>query len=318
MRKISLQNYQYAAPSLAAVLILAGLNALVSPETFLAPANWNSLVMGAMPFILTGMAQTAPVLSGGGGIDLSVGPLTSLVNAIVVVALPLFGMTDPVSVAAAVLAVGAASGLLNGILVAVVRVQPIVATLATYLVYQGVTLQIEPRAGGTAPAWLSLLTSTWRGVPNLLFLLAGIGIAWSLVNATALRRNLLAVGEDPRAAYTAGVDVVFIRITAYVICGVVAALTGLVFTAIMASGDPSIGTPYTLSSIAAVALGGVALAGGRGGMLGPAAAGGMLFLIQNLFTVGHISVFYLQIFYGLILIVALALNAMGGRLRLPV
>ena len=81
------------------------------------------------------------------------------------------------------------------------------------------------------------------------------------------------------------------------------------------SGDPRVGVPYTLTSIAAVALGGVALNGGRGGMLGSAAAGALLFLIQTLFTLAQVSIFYIQIMYGLILFVALTLNAAGERAR---
>jgi len=73
--------------------------------------------------------------------------------------------------------------------------------------------------------------------------------------------------------------------------------------------------PYTLISIAAVALGGISLSGGRGGLLGAAAAGLLLFLVQTLFTLAQVSIFYLQIAYGLILLVALTLNATGERLR---
>ncbi len=112
-----------------------------------------------------------------------------------------------------------------------------------------------------------------------------------------------------------GVDITVVRIIAYVIGGVLAAIAGLVFTAALGSGDPRVGVPYTLSSIAAVALGGVALSGGRGGMLGSAAAGALLFLIQTLFTLAQVSIFYIQIMYGVILFLALTLNAAGERAR---
>jgi ribose transport system permease protein len=126
---------------------------------------------------------------------------------------------------------------------------------------------------------------------------------------------LLAVGGDARAAYASGVNVAAVRIIAYVIGGILAAIAGLVFTAALGSGDPRVGVPYTLSSIAAVALGGVALGGGRGGMLGSAAAGALLFLIQTLFTLAQVSIFYIQIMYGVILFLALTLNAAGERAR---
>lgn len=304
----------YAWPVLAALVVFLALNSLAS-SAFTTPANWNSLMIGAAPFIITAMAQVVPVLSGDGGIDLSVGPLAGMVNALVAAILVPSGWSDPFSVLGIALGIGILSGLLNGIMIAVVRVQPIIATLGTFLAYQGITLEMLPMAGGQAPGWLGGLVQTHAGIPGILFLLALIAIAWLLLERTAFRRNLLAIGGDSRTAYASGVDVTGVRILAYVIGGVLASLAGLVFTASLGSGDPSVGTPYTLISIAAVALGGVSLSGGRGGLLGPAAAGALLFLIQTLFTLAQVSIFFLQISYGIILLCALGLNATGERLR---
>jgi len=274
-------NRRYAWPILVALVIFAILNAAASPA-FTDSGNWNGMLIGAAPFIITAMAQTAVVMSGDGGVDLSVGPLAGLVNAFIASVLVPHGWTDPVSIVGASLLVGVASGLLNGIMVAVVRVQPIIATLGTYLAYQGITLEMMPMAGGQAPDWLVGLANSRGGVPGVLVLLVALGVAWVAFERTAFRRNLLAVGGDARAAYASGVNVAAVRIIAYVIGGILAAIAGLVFTAALGSGDPRVGVPYTLSSIAAVALGGVALNGGRGGMLGSAAAGALLFLIQTL------------------------------------
>ncbi|MDR3496681.1 MAG: ABC transporter permease [Ancalomicrobiaceae bacterium] len=309
-----LRTHSYAAPVLAALVIFLILNALASPA-FLDPDNWNGLLVGAAPFIIIAMAQTPAILSGDGGIDMSVGPLAGVVNALVTVTLMSRGWSDPISIIGCSLAVGVVSGLINGVLIAVVRVQPIIATLGTYLVYQGLAVEILPMAGGTAPEWLRDLAGTYAGVPGMVFLFALIAAAWLLLERTAFKRNLLAVGGDARAAYSAGVNVAGVRILAYVISGVLAAIAGLAFTAALGSGDPRVGTPYTLTSIASVALGGVAMTGGRGGMLGAAAAGALLFLIQTLCTLAQVSIFYLQIFYGLVLIVALALNAGAERAR---
>jgi ribose transport system permease protein len=304
----------YAWPILAAVVLFTALNALASPA-FIDPTNWNGMLIGVAPFIILAMSQAAPVVSGDGGIDLSVGPLAGLVNALVTSILVPHGWSDPFSILFASLAVGVASGLLNGFMIAVVRVQPIIATLGTYLAFQGVTLEMLPMAGGQAPGWLLGVVDSHGGVSGVLPLLAALGGAWVLFERTAYRRNLLAVGGDSRAAYAAGVNVAAVKVTAYVIAGVMAALAGLVFTAALGSGDPRVGVPYTLTSIAAVALGGIAMNGGRGGMLGAAAAGTLLFLIQTLFTLAQVSIFYIQIMYGLILLIALALNAAGDRAR---
>jgi ribose transport system permease protein len=299
---------------LAALAIFLALNAAAS-HAFLDPANWNGMLVGAAPFIIVAMAQTAPVLSGDGGIDLSVGPLAGMVNALIAAVLVPHGWADPAAIIGIALGVGILSGLLNGLLVAVLRLQPIIATLGTFLAYQGATLELLPQAGGTAPDWLRGLAGTYGGVPGVLAVLAVIAISWLALERTAFRRNLLAVGGDARAAYAAGVNVAAVRVLAYVIAGLLAATAGLTFTAALGSGDPFVGTPYTLTSIAAVALGGVALAGGRGGLLGAGAAGALLFLIQTLFTLAQLSIFSLQIAYGVILLAALALNAASERLR---
>ena len=154
-------------------------------------------------------------------------------------------------------------------MIAVVRVQPIIATLGTFLAYQGITLEMLPMAGGMAPDGCA-------GLPKPM-----PAFRASFLLPVIVRARLAALEKDglspqparrrrrsARAAYASGVNVIGVRILAYVIGGVLAAVAGLVFTAALASGDPRVGVPYTLTSIAAVALGGVALSGGRGGMLG--------------------------------------------------
>jgi ribose transport system permease protein len=304
----------YAWPVLGAVVIFIILNAWASPA-FTNPSIWNGMLVGATPFIIMAMAQAVPVLSGDGGIDLSVGPLAGLVNALITAFLIPRGWSDPLSVIGVSLAVGVLSGLLNGFMVAVVRVQPIIATLGTFLAYQGMTIELLPMAGGMSAPWLDGLAGTYAGIPGMLIILVLIAVAWLLIERTAFRRNLLAVGGDPRAAYASGINVVGVRVLSYVIGGMLAAVTGIVFTASLGSGDPRVGVPYTLISIAAVALGGISLSGGRGGLLGAAAAGFFLFLVQTLFTLAQVSIFYLQIAYGLILLLALTLNAAGERWR---
>lgn len=308
-------NRSYAWPVLLAVLIFGALNAVASPSVA-EPGNWNGMAVGMAPFVVIAMAQAIPVLSGDGGIDLSVGPLAGMVNALVAAVLVPSGWSDPFTVVTASLALGVLAGLFNGIMIAVVRVQPIIATLGTYLAFQGLTLEMLPMAGGQAPNWLAVgLAETHWGVPGAFLLLVALGVLWLLFERTAYRRNLMAVGGDSRAAFASGINVAGVRIVAYVLGSLLACVAGLLFTAALGSGDPSVGTPYTLTSIAAVALGGVALNGGRGGLLGAAAAGMLLFLIQTLFTLAQVSIFYIQIMYGVILFLALTLNAASDRIR---
>ncbi|WP_367118825.1 ABC transporter permease, partial [Mesorhizobium sp.] len=126
--------------------------------------------------------------------------------------------------------------------------------------------------------------------------------------------QLMAVGSDDRAAYTAGVPVTKVRFIAYVMTGILAACAGLMLTALIGSADPNIGPTYTLIAIAAVALGGVSLAGGRGGLAGAAIGAVDIFLLQSVLTAFNVSTYVLQIAYGVILVVAVIMTALQERL----
>ena len=314
IRGISLSAYSYAVPAGIAVVALIVVTMIVDAGA-LAPANWSATLAGAAPIMVLAMAQACAVLSGRGGIDLSVGPLAGLVNAIVVVHVVGRGITAPVVVVGVALAVGLVSGAINGFMIAYLRIPAVVATLGTYLAYLGLTLEVLPTPGGAAPIWLARLTGDIGPVPGLLYVLLVIGGAWALLMRTAYRRNLYAVGADERSAYTSGINVAFTRFVAYCITGLIASVGGLVLTGILQSGDPNVSAVFTLQSIAAVALGGVALSGGRGGLLGAALGALILFLVQNLLSLANVGLDVLQIAYGVMLLLAIALNSASGIRR---
>jgi ribose transport system permease protein len=111
------------------------------------------------------------------------------------------------------------------------------------------------------------------------------------------------------------VNVGAVRLVAYAFAGMLAALAGLMLMGTIQSGDATVGPIYTVTSLAAVALGGISLQGGRGGLLGAALGGLTYYLIQNLLTVAHVSVFHLKVASGIVLILALALNGGMDALR---
>lgn len=302
------QRFAYAWFASALLVVLLVINLVLDPKRF-QPTNLGTTLGLTAPLILAAIASTPPILSGGGGIDLSVGPFMGLVNALVVQEiLTRWGISSPLVIVPFVLAVGIASGLVNGTLTAVLRLQPIVATLGTYLVYAGLTLWLVPTPGGTVPGWLANLSGTTSVVPILVVLLAWLGLT-----RLPYYDHLMATGGDDRAAYASGVPVMWVRICAYVLAGILAAVAGLSLTGLLGSADPSVGPTYTLTAIASVALGGVSLAGGRGGMLGAVTGAIDIFLVQNLLTYFNASSFTLEAAYGAILVVAVVLNAVSGR-----
>lgn len=313
VRQVVRRN-SYAAVPFALLIILFVVNAAVQPQ-FLSQQSWAASMAVLCPTVLTAMAVTLPVLSGNGGIDLSVGPLAGFMSVLIAAVLVPAGITTPQLIIPIVIVFGALTGAINGLLVAYVRLPAIIATLGMYLFYQGLGTEVLPEAGGGVPVWLVKLNGSFGPVPAVWIVFAVIALIWTLVTRGSYPRNLLAVGGDERAAYTAGVNVARLRLITYSIAGVLACLAGLMLTGLIQSGDGTVGPPYTISAITAVALGGISLAGGRGGLLGGALGGGVLFLIQELLTDAHVSVYQVSIIDGIVLIFALALNGTVEHLR---
>lgn len=291
---------------LAAILfvLLVVFNVFLNPVRF-SPGNWPTVLGLAAPLILATLATTVPFLAGRGSIDVSVGPLMGLINVIIVRMLIVDpGLSSPWIIVPAALLLGLASGALNGFLAAILRIQPIVATLATYLIYSGLALSILPSPAGSVPPWLSGLAGPMSILPIGL-----VVVAWLFFRRLPFYELLMAVGSDDRAAYTAGVNVPAVRFFAYVMGGLIAGVAALALTALIGSGDPNIGPGYTLIAIAAAALGGVSLAGGVGGLLAAFIGAADIFLLQNMLASFNVSTFVLQATYGIVLVLAVSLNS---------
>ncbi|HEX2526728.1 MAG TPA: ABC transporter permease [Geminicoccus sp.] len=300
------RSYLGLAATLFVVLLLV--NLVLNPTRF-SPASLGVTVGLASGLMLAAIASMPPILAGRGGIDISVGPLMGLVNVVVVRWLVEgLAIESPFVIVPMVLLLGLLSGILNGFLATVVRIQPIVATLGTSLLYAGITLTIAPSPIGTAPTWIKALAGPASIVPLVL-----VALAWLLIKRLPFYEQLMCVGSDDRAAYTAGIPVTTVRWLSYVLAGLFASVGGLCLTGLIGSADPNIANTYTLLAISAVALGGVSLAGGRGGLIAAVLGAADIFLLQTALTYFNVSTFVLQIVYGVVLTVAVALNA--DRLR---
>jgi ribose transport system permease protein len=277
--------------------------------------GWKLVLVYASPLILLAMAQTPVVLAGGGGLDLSIGPAAGLISVILAAELVPRGISVWWAIGIVAVLLGAASGAVNGVLSAVIRIPPIIATLATYLVFTGLASQLLSSPTGSLPSWFSWFVETSAPVPNVTYVIIAVGLCWLALCRTAYWRNLRAVGSNDRAAFTAGVPITQVRFTAYVLTGLMTGVGGLVLTAVLGGADSTVGPTYTLQAIAAVALGGISLAGGRGGLIGAVCGAALLFLIQNFLTLLQVSSFVLQMIYGTVLIVAVVSNGIWDKRR---
>lgn len=300
-------------PALLILVALLALNGFFSPNS-LSFRALTGLISTYLALMMLAVAQTYVVYAG--DIDLSAGTIVSLVNVVIVVLMEKWG-GGGLSVFAALavgLLTGLACGIVNGIIVAALRLQAIVATFATSIFFTGLALYVLPVAGTPAP------TAFWRtyggrllDIPFVLYLVVGLAALLFLAARTRLSTQLLAVGDDSQAAFQTGLPVTSIRIKGYALCGVFAALAAFCITGDTASGDPLVGGKMTLFSVAAVVLGGTALSGGYGTMVGSVIGALIIGLINSLvFFVGTPSEWQ-NLVQGLAILVALMAGIIVGR-----
>jgi ribose transport system permease protein len=283
--------------------------ALIVANTIVLPsfASWSQVPgeLGTLaPFALAAMASTPAILAGGGGIDLSIAPLMGLVNIVLVTGMLGHVIGNPALAFPLLIALGATIGAINGTLIGILRYPPVIATLAVYFVLGGIDLQLAPNPVSTNPNWSEQLASKLWVLPGTIFTVGAVLVAWFFFRRTAFYGALFAVGDDDVASYSAGVNAGVVRILAYALGGAVAAVGGIALTGTIQSADVTIWPQYVLIALAAVALGGTSLGGGRGGFLGSALGATAVFLIQNLLSALGVGVFYVQVAFGGVLLAA--------------
>jgi ribose transport system permease protein len=262
-------------------LFLALLIFTVSIHADYGPYEVRTLVVGALPLAFCAVAQTCVVL--GGGIDLSIGAMMAVANVLAARYMFHHDFQTALLVAFLVLVGGTLAGSLNGVIALRTRVPDIVVTLAMSFVWGGVALLILPKPGGGAPdAFLELASGNvftpW--VPKaLLVLIVMVAVVWIPLRLSRMGLSLYAIGSDRTAAFRRGVRVGPVRVFSYALGGFFAACGGLALMMSTGIGSPLAGTIYTLSGVSAIVLGGVSLAGGRGGVMGPIVAAYVLTLV---------------------------------------
>lgn len=243
------------------------------------------------------------------GIDLSVGAIMALTNTIASYFLE--GSAAGIAVGMiAVIGAGALCGLLNGVIVAFGRIQPIVVTLATASVFVGLALLLRPTPGGAVNYDLAdAMTLDVLGVPTALVITAVVVFGfWLPFRRTGLGLGLYALGSSEQAAFQSGIDTRLVRLAAFTLAGVFAGLAGLFYSFVTTTGDAGIGPGFTLNSIAAVVLGGVLLRGGVGSLIGALAGAFILKTIASLMFFSGIPSLAQPLFEGLILAGAIAIG----------
>jgi len=287
-------------------------------QPFYGAGDFGSLARAVLPFAFAVAAQTIVVIAG--GIDLSIASMMALTS--VTAASMMNGASEEFAllVVPFVLVMGLLLGALNGLLIVVTRVPDIVVTLAMLFVFQGAALLVLEAPGGAAADWLkALITGTVQlpGLPEaitawvpkaLVLLVICLALVWIPLRLSGLDLSLYAIGSNPLAAFRSGVPVARTKILSYALGGLFGAMGGLSLTMSTGIGAPIPG-PYLLASVAAVVLGGVALGGGRGGIIGPIVAVIILRLVRTDLTLLAVDPNVTAIIEGTIMVIVVMFGA---------
>jgi ribose transport system permease protein len=250
-----------------------------------------------------------------GGIDLSVGS-TAALAAVIGGAL----MVAHVPIALALLlvvAIGAGAGAVNGALVAFAGLQPFIVTLGTLSLYRAFALIFTGGNPilGIPDEFRDIVTSRIGGVPTPVILVAVIAaLGWIVLRLTPLGEWLLALGGNEEAARVSGVPIRMTKIAAYMISGALAAIAALILVAWLGAADPTLGNLWELQAIAAAAIGGASLLGGKGSIVGSVIGAIILGAMNDGLTLLNVQAFYQLLATGVIIIAAMLIDRLArGR-----
>lgn len=294
---------------LIAALLLVG---TVSSDRFLTDRNLLNLLRQSVFIGTVALGQTLVILSG--GIDLSVGSVVKV--CVLVSAILMTGESANVPLAVLVtVGIGIAVGLVHATVITRFKVAPFIVTLGTYSILRGIAYTISStpvgRAAPEVVRFYDLKIGPFYALIVLFLVLFALGVF--ILRRTRFGRHIYAIGGNEQVARLSGVRVTRIKYGVYVLCSLLAALTGLFSLSRSGIGDPNIGEGLELEAITAVVLGGTSLFGGRGGLVGTFGAVLLLGLVGNLLVVLNVNQWLRDLIEGAIIVIAVALYKQKDR-----
>lgn len=304
--------HEYGA-LIALVILVVGMS-LVSPQ-FRTFTNLLTLLRQASVNGLIAFGMTLVILTG--GIDLSVGSTLGLTGALFAGLIVNIGMPIPLAVIVALI-FGLGLGWISGFLVGKAKLQPFIATLITMTVYRGFTLIYtngRPISNLTADEYVgsTFLMFIGRGailgipVPVIILFIAFI-LFYLLLNKSALGRKIYAVGSNERAAQLSGINTDRVKLFVYSISGLTSTLAALILVSRLNSAQPTLGTGYELDAIAATAIGGTSMTGGRGKISGTLLGILIIAVLSNGMNILGISSYYQDVVKGIVILLAVLVD----------
>ena len=299
---IKLKSYSRELAVLAAILILVLVFTILDKSYFtitnlidiIELSNINSLIAIGITFtIITG------------GIDLSVGSIFAIV--IVTVGHLCVAQVNPILAIILGALLGTLMGSINGLLITKMHLQPFIATLGTMSVYRGIAYVVTGGwpVIGIPNSYRYIFISNFYEIPSsVIVMLIFAFITHIILKKLRVGNYLFAIGGNEEAAKLSGVNVNITKITAYAMCGLGSALAGMIMLANLGTGEPATGQGYELEAIAAAAIGGASLSGGKGSIVGTLLGSILLAALKIGLIVIGVDTFYQFIVTGAIIVIA--------------
>lgn len=309
-KKLFTKEWLIEQKSLIALIFLIVVVSFLNPNFFTVDNILNILRQTSVNAIIA-VGMTLVILTA--GIDLSVGSVLALCGAF---AASMIALEVPVLIAVpTALFAGAALGAISGIIIAKGKVQAFIATLVTMTLLRGVTMVYtdgRPISTGftdTADAFAWFGTGYALGIPVPVWLMVIVfAAAWYLLNHTRFGRYVYALGGNESATRLSGINVDRVKIGVYAICGLLAALAGIIVTSRLSSAQPTAGMGYELDAIAAVVLGGTSLMGGKGRIMGTLIGALIIGFLNNALNLLDVSSYYQMIAKAVVILLAVLVD----------
>lgn len=286
----------------------------VADDAFLSQRNLLNLMRQSSFYVIVALGMVVAVISG--GLDFSAGGTMGVAG--ILAAIMAREGWNPVLIFVLATAVGAFIGSINGFLIGYLRLPNFIICLAMQYVLRGTVTLIT---GGypvndLSDAFVAVGTSSILGIPVPVWaMLVLCFVTWYMLNRTVYGRHLYAAGCNRQAAIVSGINASRVQLLAYVYCGAMAALAGILLTSRMMSGQTATGTGYELMAIAGVVIGGGSFKGGKGTVLGAVFGMMVIRLMNNAFTLLNLNAYWQQVAQGLIIIFAMLLDLFRMKLR---
>jgi ribose transport system permease protein len=299
----------------ASLILLIIIFWALSPH-FLTPNNITTILLATAVNGILAVGITFIIISG--GIDLSIGTVMTFSSVMCAVVITNLGLPVPLGLAAAIIA-GSLCGLVNGTLIAKLKLPPFIATLGMMNVTRGLNLIISrtsPVYLTDTPGFSNIAIGAPLGIPNGVLLFFGAALlAAFLLGKTVVGRYTFAIGSNEEAARLSGINTSAWKIRIYAIAGAFFGLAGIVMASRLSSAQPALGPGYEMEAIAAAVIGGASLSGGEGGILGTIIGAFIITVLTNGLRILTVPQEWQMVVTGFIVIVAVYMDIVRRRIK---